>query len=109
MNYNQPQTLHDDCQRKLYHHVTLTMTDGSVFDGIIENVDMNRITVLVGEDVMDPESEIETDQRQYYGPGRPRRSFRRFRRQFFPLASLAALALLPYVVPQPYPYPYPYY
>ncbi len=108
------QTLHDDCKRHLYHHVTLTMTDGSGFDGIIENVDMNRFTVLVGEDVMELESENISDKRQYFGYGGPRRRFRRFIRRDFPLASLAALALLPYFAPPPYypypyPYPYPYY
>ena len=111
------QSLHDDCQRHLNYHVTLTMADGTTFDGIIEHVDMDRITVLVGEDVMERESESEnantSDERQYYGfgygpPRRPRRRFRRFRRRQFPLASLAALALLPYIVP-PAPYPYPYY
>ncbi len=110
--YSNLQTLHDDCQRHLNYHVTLTMADGTTLDGIIEHVDMDRITVLVGEDVMERESENEnaSDERQYYGfgYGRPRRRFRRFRRRQFPLASLAALALLPYIIP-PAPYPYPYY
>ena len=39
---------------------------------------------------------------------RPRRRFRHFRRQAFPIGTLAALALLPYIAPPPYPY-YPYY
>lgn len=108
-NYSHTQTLHDDCKRYLYHHVTLTMTDGSFFDGIIENVDTDRITVLVGEDVMERESENESDERQYFGFGPPRRRFRRFRRLDFPLATLASLALLPYIAPPLYPYPYPYY
>lgn len=101
--------LHDKCHKYMYHHVTLTMADGSSFDGIIEDVDRDQITVLVGEDVMERESD-EFDARQYYGYGygRPRRRFRRFRRQIFPLAALTALALLPYVYPDPYPYPYPY-
>ncbi|WNF35663.1 hypothetical protein RJD24_14535 [Bacillaceae bacterium IKA-2] len=112
--HSQQQTLYDDCKRNLYHHVNLTMTDGSFFDGIIENVDPDRITVLVGEDVMERESEneSESDQRQYYGYGhRPRRRFRRFRRRTFPLATLGALALLPYIDPYlyQYPYQYPYY
>ncbi|MGJ9386184.1 small nuclear ribonucleoprotein [Salipaludibacillus sp. CF4.18] len=109
---NHLRDLHDECKNHMYYHVTLTMTDGSTFDGIIENVDMDNITVLAGEDVMERESEgDESDTRQYYGPfGRPRRRFRRFRRRGFPLASLAALALLPYIAPPPYPYyPYPYY
>ena len=108
--YRDLQTLHDECKRCLYYHTTLTMTDGSTFDGIIENVDTDRIIVLVGEDVMEEESENQSDeQRQYYGYGRPRRRFRRFRRKAFPLATLAALSLLPYpYIAPPYPY-YPYY
>jgi hypothetical protein len=84
------------------------MKDGNAVDGIIENVGTDGINVLVGEDVME---RSEQDERYYgggYGYGYPRR-FRRFRRQFFPLAALAALSLLPYVYPYPYPYPYPYY
>lgn len=89
--------LHGECKRCMYYHTTLTMTDGSTMDGIIENVEPDRIIVLIGEDVMEPESENQASgQRQYYGYMHPRRRFRRFRRQAFPLASLAALSLLPY-------------
>jgi len=110
--YRDLKGLYDECKRCMYYHTTLTMTDGSAFDGIIENVDPDRIIVLIGEDVMDQENENKAEgQRQYhnYNYGRPRRRYRRFRRQAFPLASLAALSLLPYpyIVP-PYPY-YPYY
>lgn len=104
------QALHDECRRYLNYHVTLTMTDGTTFDGIIDHVDPHHMSVLVGEDVMERESDSQEDERQFYGGygyPRPRRRFRRFRRRQFPLASLAALALLPYVFP-PYP-PYPYY
>nr|WP_245301636.1 small nuclear ribonucleoprotein [Virgibacillus natechei] len=105
--------MYDECRKHMNYHVVLTMTDGSTIDGIIENVDMDSITVLAGEDVMEREIENESDIRQYYGGfGRPRRRFRRFRRRNFPLATLAALALLPYIAPSPYPYypyPYPYY
>jgi len=109
--YRDLRNLHDECKRCLYYHTTLTMTDGSTFDGIIENVDADRIIVLVGEDVMEQENENKADgKRQYYNYGRPRRRFRRFRRQAFPLANLVALSLLPYpyIVQPPYPY-YPYY
>lgn len=105
--------LYDQCKRCMYFHTTLTMTDGSAFDGIIENVDPDRIIVLIGEDVMDEENENKAEgQRQYYKYGRPRRRFRRFRRQAFPLATLAALSLLPYpyfVPPYSYNMYYPYY
>ena len=112
--YRDLQNLHDECKRCLYYHIALTMTDGSKFDGIIENVDTNRIIVLVGEDVLEREDENQSDeQRQYKSYGHPRRRFRRFRRQAFPLANLAALSLLPYpyIAQPPYPYSayYPYY
>ena len=101
--------LHDECEKYVYYHATLTMADGNTFDGIIENVDQDRITVLVGEDVMDGQSGSQFDQqRQYQGYGNPRRRFRRFRRRNYPLSNLVALALLPYIAPPPYPY-YPYY
>lgn len=104
--YRDLQSLHDECERCMYYHTTLTFTDGSTLDGIIEKVDNDRIIVLVGEDVMEQENENQMgQQRQPYTYGRPRRRFRRFRRQAFPLNTLAALALLryPYIAP-PYPY-----
>lgn len=105
------QDLQDKCKRSLYYHVVLTMTDGNTFDGIIEIVEGDRISVLVGEDVMDQEIENQNNQqRQYHDYDRPRRRFRRFRRRSFPLANLAAISLLPYpyIAQPPYPY-YPYY
>lgn len=111
--YRDLKGLYDDCKKCMYYHVTLKMTDGSEIDGIIENVAPDRIIVLVGEDAMEPEGENKSEgQRQYYhNYGRPRMRYRRFRRQAFPLATLAALSLLPYPILPPYPYPmyYPYY
>ena len=111
--YRDVHPLHEKCKRCMYYHTVLTMTDGSKMDGIIENVEPDRIIVLIGEDVMDQENKNESnEQRQYhnYNYNRPRMRYRRFRRQAFPLASLAALSLLsyPYITPPPYPY-YPYY
>ncbi|WP_087971609.1 hypothetical protein [Oceanobacillus rekensis] len=110
---NDSRYLYDECKRLMNYHVTLSMADGTTMEGIIQNVDRDNIDVLVGEEVMErgSEDENENDTRQFYagGYGRPRRGFRRFRRRRFPLASLAALALLPYIAPTPYPYyPYPY-
>jgi hypothetical protein len=115
-DYRDTQYLHDQCEKNMFYHIVLTMKDGSVIDGVIESVEPDRIIVLVGEDVMEKESNNETNQqRQISGYGRPRRRrrrrrFRRFRRRGIPLASLAALRLLqyPYYAP-PYPYYYPYY
>lgn len=100
------QKLKDDCEKLLYYHVILTMTDGSTFDGIIEKVEEDQIIVLVGEDVI--EQEETTSQRQFGGGGR---RFRRFNRIGLPLAGLATLALLAYPYYRPYYYPYypPYY
>ncbi|RXI96273.1 hypothetical protein DS745_21300 [Anaerobacillus alkaliphilus] len=112
-NYSYSQQLPQLCHKYLNYHCSFTIADGSTFDGIIENVGQDGVTVLVGEDVMD-EPEQRENERQYYGYGydygygRPRRRFRRFRRQVYPFPALATLALLPYIFPQPYPY-YPYY
>ena len=109
--FRELRNLHDECKRCMYYHTTLKMADGSTMDGIIENVEPDRIIVLIGEDVMDQENKNESnEQRQYHNYNRPRMRYRRFRRQAFPLASLAALSLLsyPYITPPPYPY-YPYY
>jgi hypothetical protein len=98
--------IHEKCKKYLYHHVLLTMNDGKTYDGIIEEVEGDRLTVLVGEDATDDEAEERQFYGGYWGPGR----FRLFRRRFFPLAALTSLALLPYAYPYPYypPY-YPYY
>lgn len=109
------QSLHDECKDHMYYHVILTMTDGSIVDGIIENVDVEHITMLVGEDVMEQEDKNQSIQQRQYNPyGRPRRRHRRFRRRRFPLADLAKLFIIPYppyISPYPYynPYPSPYY
>ncbi|MFZ4451939.1 hypothetical protein [Salibacterium aidingense] len=113
--YGETTEMQDKCRKYMYHDVILTMKDGTAVDGIIEEVGSDRVRVLVGENIMEGEGENDGDGRQYYGGygyggGRPRRRFRRFRRREFPLGALAALALLPYIAPQPYPYyPYPYY
>ena len=87
---------HEQCIKLMYHHVILSMSDGSSFDGIIEAVDQDNISVLVGEDVME-EGESNQETRQYYGYdgggyGRPRRRFRRFRRRRLPLAFITSLS-----------------
>ena len=93
------ESLHDKCKKHAYYHVVVTMKDGSMHDGIIEDVDMDGVNMLVGEDVMEDDLEDQYDQeRQYHMYGYPRRRFRRFRRRRFPLASLLALSLLPFPV-----------
>lgn len=111
--------LHDHCHRYMNHHVLLRRTDGVTIDGIIVNVDIDHVTVLIGEDVMDREEPNTVDYRQYgayggyddddNGYGRPRRRrYRRYRPHVLPLAALAGLSLFPYTYPGYYPYP-PYY
>ncbi|WP_407269658.1 hypothetical protein [Radiobacillus sp. PE A8.2] len=106
--FDDTRNLHDQCKKMMYYHVTITMHDGNTLDGIIENVERDNVTVLVGEDVMENNEDMRYGG---YGFGGPRRRYRRFRRRQFPLAGLTTLALLPYLA-QPYPYypsPYPYY
>ena len=104
------QNLQSKCKKYLYYNVTLIMSDGSIFDGMIENVDKDRIIMLVGEDVM----ELDDDDNEYnYAENRqhgnvgfnrrpPRRRFRRFRRRFFPFSDIVALQLLPFIPSYPY-------
>jgi small nuclear ribonucleoprotein (snRNP)-like protein len=105
--------MHDHCVKLMYHHVVITINDGKTYDGIIESVDGNNMSVLVGEDV--PEQEVNGDNTRqfdlYGGYGdyvylRPRRRFRRYRRRRFPFPYVVAVSLLPYLTPYPY---YPYY
>ncbi|WP_297423611.1 hypothetical protein [Clostridium sp.] len=109
-NYRDYQYIHNKCKKCLFYHTALTFTDGRTIDGIIESVDPDRIIVLVGENVMDSNDDNQYDQQRQYGwYHRPGIRYRRFRRQAFPLATLAALSLLPYpyIAPMPYPY-FPY-
>ena len=98
--------LYDDCKKHRYYQATLVMIDGSTFDGIIEDVDEDNVTLLVGEDVIDQEMEEQPDKQRQYGGYGPRRRQRRYRRRNLPLANLAQLALLSYIIPPAYPYPY---
>lgn len=121
-DHREMQSMLDQCQKYMNYHALLTMKDGRMFDGIIDDVQPDRIIVLVGEDVMDDEDNEYDEERQMYGGmhggkhggmndyNRPRRRRRRFRRRQFPLGSIAALSLLqyPYFAP-PYPYNFPFY
>lgn len=98
--------LYNECKRCVSFHAIITLIDGTKLDGIVEDVDTNRVTMLVGEDIMEQETDSEYgQQRQQFTQGRPRRRFRRYRRRFFPFNRLAAIALLqyPYFMP-PFPY-----
>ncbi len=92
--YRDLHSLQDECKRCLHFHVVVTMVDGSTLDGIIQDMDKDRVIILVGEDVMEQDDGMQFDpQRQ---GGRQRRRFRRFRPRAFPFNSIAGLALLGY-------------
>jgi hypothetical protein len=110
-SYSDLQNLHDKCRKCLFYHTKLTMKDGSTFDGIIENVEPDRIIVLVGKDMIDRgDGNKKCNQQRQYDYNRYPMRYRYFNRQAFPLASVAALSLLPYpYIAPPYPYYNPYY
>lgn len=88
------QSLRDECRKYMYCHVMLIMRDGTMMDGIIENVDPERVTMLMGEDVMEQDGDDQYGQpRQFGSHGRHRRKFRRFRRRHFPFRDLSRLFL----------------
>lgn len=111
-DYGGLQELYDECNNLMGYHITIVMKDGSAVDGMIEKVDANGITMLVGEDVMNDEEDMDQSmnqsmnqpnvQRQYGKGGRMRRH-RRFRRRGYPFNSIRR------VFPIIYPYPFPYY
>ena len=100
IDYNNMRNSQSEFQKYLYYNVTLIMSDGGIFDGIIENVEQDRIVMLVGEDVMDLDDNEDTydENRQHGNVGFNRRP----RRRFFPFANVVALQLLPYIPPHPY-------
>ncbi|WP_261305722.1 hypothetical protein [Paenibacillus andongensis] len=99
------QEAHEICIKHMFRYVSVTMTSGSVYDGIVEGVDDENLYLAV------PIGGMDQDQMRaffpfaypypyfggypylYPGFGFPRR---RFVRQILPLAGLLALSLLPY-------------
>ena len=93
------------CKAYRFYHVTIKMDDGRVMDGIIENVQGDNVTVLIGEDVM---ADKESDMMLREPPFRNR--YRRYMPRNYPINRIVGLGLLGYpMVPPMYPYPYPYY
>jgi small nuclear ribonucleoprotein (snRNP)-like protein len=92
--------MYKKCLKYKDYHVELRTSDGQTYNGILTGADQNQIEMLLPEDVNEGEED-----RQYGWNGR---RFRRFRRQFFPIGAVVALALFPYYYSYPY-YPYPYY
>ncbi|WP_193373919.1 hypothetical protein [Paenibacillus sabinae] len=91
-------------QRYMNYHVIAKTRDGSQFDGIIDGMDDDGITMLVPEEIDAAERENDNTYRAF---GYGQRRFRRFRRQRFPFFFFAFPFFTPY--PYYYPYPYPYY
>ncbi|CEO06835.1 hypothetical protein [Paraclostridium sordellii] len=88
-NNRNDSNIQDKCRQLMNYHVVFTLRDGSMLDGIIEGVDDDNVTMLVGEDMV--EGEGEGNQRQF-GP----RRFRRYRRRRVPFSRLVGLSLLAY-------------
>ncbi|MDM5317641.1 hypothetical protein QUF49_16650 [Fictibacillus sp. b24] len=123
------ESMHQMCKQHMYYHVTIKTREGQEVEGIITDLDKKNVYIMVPQNMM-PAEEVEQEspqmsqqqigqqaqqaqqtqqsgqryQRQSYG----RPYYRRFYRQIYPLAALAALSLYPYYPPYPYPY-YPYY
>lgn len=102
-DYGKSKSVQEKCKCYLFYHVVLTMNDGSIIDGIIEEANDNNIKILVGEDMV-PDNNMN---RQPSGGNR----FRRFRPRNYPANRINNVGLYPYPVPVPiYPiYPYPFF
>ncbi|WP_227521887.1 hypothetical protein [Bacillus solitudinis] len=105
------------CKKYMNYHVIGQLSDGSQFDGIIDSMDEEGVTMLVPEDVdagqMNRQfgygdDDYYDNDYDYDDYGRPRRRrFRRFRRRRFPFRFFRRIFRYPYYYP-PYPY-YPWY
>lgn len=92
---------HTLCSAHMGRFVRLQMSDGAVYDGVIEKVDGEH--VFIACPVREEEGEV-ARYLPYPGyapfigyPGYPYTYYPRFRRYALPLAGLLALSLLPYV------------
>lgn len=112
--YRDVDTVKEQCKCCLFYHAVLMMKDGTMMDGIIEEVNDDNIVILVGEDVVNDESEKDMKRQPPGGFNRPNR-YRRFGPRRYPIGGIGGVGILPYPVvppiypPYPYPYPYPYY
>lgn len=94
--------MHEICKKHMYRYVIVTMTNGAVYDGIVENVDDDNLYLAVPLGGMDQEQMRAFlpygYPYPYYGYPYPGYVYgrRRFARQVLPLAGLLALSLLPY-------------
>ncbi|MBA2938147.1 hypothetical protein HZF08_07500 [Paenibacillus sp. CGMCC 1.16610] len=97
--------IHEICKKHMYRYVSVTMTNGAVYDGIVENVDDDNLYLAVPIGGMDHEQmraflPYGGYPFPYYGYPYPGYGYgfgrRRFARQVLPLAGLLALSLLPY-------------
>ncbi|MFW2488053.1 hypothetical protein ACN077_05675 [Clostridium chromiireducens] len=89
--------LYNKCKRLLYYHIIFTTKDSGTFDGIIKNVEENRIIVLVGKDIIKTVSRNTSyQQRQYDEYINLTQRYIRFEPKEVPLDALTGLYLLPY-------------
>ena len=97
------------CRSYRFYHVILKMDDGSFMDGIIESIDGDNITLLVGEDIVSDDDNNNMMSRQ----PRNRNRHRRYRPRNYPINRIGGIGLVGYpIIPPIYPYPpypYPYY
>ena len=102
--YKSSKSIEEQCKCYLFYHVVITLDDGSMVDGIIEEINGGNIRILIGQDMMEDKM---NSSRQIGQPNR----FRRFMPGSYPINRINRIGLLPYpILPiYPFPYPYPYY
>lgn len=85
------QQMYETCKKYQLYFVQIQTTDGKMYDGIIEDVDNEGVTMLMPYGDMEQEEGMERQFGYGYGGfGFPRR-FRRFRRFRFPFFLLSSL------------------
>ncbi|MBX9137558.1 MULTISPECIES: hypothetical protein [unclassified Clostridium] len=108
--YRDSESLYDECKRCISYYSLVTMSNGSMLEGIIEEVNNDSVNILVAEYVYEDDYKEEMN-RQQSMEYRQRGGFRRFGRRNFPINNINRVrpVRFPYIIPfYPYPYPYPY-
>ncbi|WP_195986510.1 hypothetical protein [Clostridium sp. D53t1_180928_C8] len=91
--YRDSESLYDECKRCISYYSLVTMSNGSMLEGIIEEVNNDSVNILVAEYVFDDYYKEEMSRQQG--------GFRRFGRRNFLISNINRIRSVrfPYIIP----------
>lgn len=95
----------------MYYDAILILDDGTMVNGIIEQVDDRNIGILIGQDMQINEDDKDMNRQPNRRYNRYNK-YRRYRRRNYPIDRIYGVRPLPYPIYPGYPpypvYPYPF-